>query len=249
MKGTAIKLAFSLMSRIPVRLPDEIEPRAWGEAVAFYPLVGLVIGAVLTGAGMGLMALGASAEVSALLILVLWVGLTGAFHLDGLADSADAWLGGYGDRARTERILKDPACGPAGAVALILVLLGKWVALAALLETGFGPALILVPVLARAAVLWLFLALPCALEEGLVSRAHAHQPRARLQWALGVSAAAALLAGIAGVAMLLAMALVTLAGARLMRARMGGFSGDFAGALVETGEIALLVVLVLLAGC
>lgn len=247
MNGTAIKLAFSLLSRIPVRLPDEIEPRTWGEAVAFYPLVGLVIGGLLAGAGVSLTAFEFDAGVSALLLLVLWVGLTGAFHLDGLADSADAWLGGYGDRAKTERILKDPACGPAGAIALILVLLGKWVALAALLESGVGLVLVLVPVLARAAVVWLFLSLPCALEKGLVSRAHEHQPRDRLGWALGLSVAAALLAGGSGAVMLVTLAAVTLAGARLMRARMGGFTGDLAGALVEAGETALLVVLALFA--
>ncbi len=65
---------------------------------------------------MGLTALLASAPAwpVAVLVLAVWVGLTGALHLDGLADSADAWLGGYGDRARTLAIMKDPYCGPAG---------------------------------------------------------------------------------------------------------------------------------------
>ena len=246
MNTTAIRLAFSLLTRIPVRLPDAIEDRSWGAAVAFYPLVGLVIGALLTLAAFALMALEAPTGVSALLVLVLWVGLTGAFHLDGLADSADAWLGGYGDRDKTLRILKDPACGPAGAVALILVLLGKWVALTALFESGSVGALILAPVLARAAVVWLFLNLPCALEEGLVTRAHENQPRALLQRALVLSALASVLLGWAGLAMLLTTVALTLAGARLMRARLGGFSGDLAGALVEAAETAMLLVLALL---
>lgn len=47
----------------------------------------------------------------AALLLTVWVLLSGGLHLDGLADSADAWLGGFGDRERTLTIMKDRAAG------------------------------------------------------------------------------------------------------------------------------------------
>lgn len=241
----ALKIAFSLLTRIPVRLPEELDPRAWGRAVAFYPLVGLVIGGVLAGAALAAGALGWHPGAAAVPVLLLWVGLTGAFHLDGLADSADAWLGGYGDRERTLRIMKDPACGPAGAVALILVLLTKWAALGPVLAAGQWPVLVLVPVLARAAVAGLFLALPCAVDEGLVSRAKEQLPRNEVTVAIVLSALAALLLGWTGLGLLSVTLVISLAGARLMKQRLGGFSGDPAGALVETVEAAGLLAVAL----
>jgi adenosylcobinamide-GDP ribazoletransferase len=66
----------------------------------------------------------------AALLLTVWVLLSGGLHLDGLADSADAWLGGFGDRERTLTIMKDPRSGPIAVVVLVLVLLLKFCALA-----------------------------------------------------------------------------------------------------------------------
>jgi len=241
----ALKIAFSLLTRIPVRLPEELDPRAWGRAVVFYPLVGLVMGLVLAGAALGADALNWNPTAEAVPVLLLWVGLTGAFHLDGLADSADAWLGGYGDRDKTVRIMKDPACGPAGAVALILVLLTKWAALGPLLAAGQWSVLILMPVLARAAVAGLFLALPCAVEEGLVSRAKEQLPRGEVTGAILVSALAALVLGWTGLGLLVVTVVISLLGMRLMQQRLGGFSGDPAGALVETVEAAGLLAVAL----
>jgi adenosylcobinamide-GDP ribazoletransferase len=59
--------------------------------------------------------------VAAALVLILWVWSTGALHLDGLADSADAWVGGLASRERTLEIMKDPRSGPAAVTAIGLV--------------------------------------------------------------------------------------------------------------------------------
>ena len=77
---------------------------------------------------------GASPLLQAALLLALWVALTGALHLDGLADSADAWLGGFGDPARTLEIMKDPRSGPVAVVVLVLLLLLKFSALLVVLQ-------------------------------------------------------------------------------------------------------------------
>lgn len=69
--------------------------------------------------------------VIAALMLTVWVLVTGGLHFDGLADSADAWLGGQGNTTRTLEIMKDPRSGPAAIVLVALVLLLKLAALTA----------------------------------------------------------------------------------------------------------------------
>ena len=74
---------------------------------------------------------------------------------DGLADSADAWVGGLGDRERTLAIMKDPRSGPMGVTAVVLVLLLKFAALASLPLAD--TAIWLAPMLARTAITAAFL--------------------------------------------------------------------------------------------
>ncbi|MFB6261856.1 MAG: adenosylcobinamide-GDP ribazoletransferase, partial [Thiohalorhabdaceae bacterium] len=126
-----LRLAVQFLTRIPVGVPAAPKATDLGRSVAFYPLVGLGMGLVLAavgalvGQGPGLLA--------AALVVGLWGTATGFLHLDGLADSADAWLGGQGDAERTMAILKDAYAGPAGVAAVVLVLVIKVAALAPLM--------------------------------------------------------------------------------------------------------------------
>ena len=124
-------IALQFLTSLPVRLDRMPEPQAVGRSLLYYPLVGLLLGAMLW--LVGAVFENASVPLLAALLLTVWVALTGALHLDGLADSADAWLGGFGDRERTLTIMKDPRSGPTAVVVLILLLLLKFVALWVLL--------------------------------------------------------------------------------------------------------------------
>ncbi|MGR9115798.1 MAG: adenosylcobinamide-GDP ribazoletransferase, partial [Gammaproteobacteria bacterium] len=128
----AFALALQFLTRIPVPLHFTATDRQLGLSVLFYPLVGLMIGSVLWLLNLGFGEM--SVELKAALILTCWVWLSGGLHLDGLADCADAWVGGLGSRERSLEIMKDPAAGPSAVVVLVLVLLLKWTALAAVLE-------------------------------------------------------------------------------------------------------------------
>ncbi|MEQ9508599.1 MAG: adenosylcobinamide-GDP ribazoletransferase, partial [Alloalcanivorax xenomutans] len=142
MISTPLRTALALMTRLPSGLKHPPNDRDQGLAVACYPLVGLIVGLLLwLGAAAGGWLHWQNAPL-AILLVTAWVLITGALHLDGLADSADAWLGGYGDRERTLRIMKDPASGPAGVCAVVLVLLGKALALWTLLDLGWSLALL-----------------------------------------------------------------------------------------------------------
>lgn len=238
-------IALQFLTRLPVRLAEPPQPAELGRSMLCYPLVGLGLGVLLAAAAWGLA--GMPVALGAALLLVFWVLLTGALHLDGLADSVDAWAGGRGERERTLELMKDPGSGPMGVSALVLVLLVKYGALSALLSQDRDGALLLmvVPLLGRSLLLLLFLTTPYVRPGGLGALPAAHLPRGVATAVLLLTAAAvAVTVPGAGWRALLA-ALVVFAFLRAaMRARLGGTTGDTAGALVEISEAAMLVAVV-----
>ena len=237
-------IALQFLSSLPVRLPGMPQPREMGRSLLFYPTVGLLFGAVLWALN-GLLD-GTPLLLHAALLLGAWVLLSGGLHLDGLADSADAWLGGFGDRERTLSIMKDPRSGPIAVVTLVLVLLLKFAALVALIEQQQSAALWLAPLIGRAAMLGLFLCTPYVRRGGLGQALADHLPRVAGRWVLAVVALlCVLIAGYAGLwALVLALLLFTWL-RHLMLRRLGGTTGDTAGALLELLEVAVLVGLAL----
>src|SRR3989338_2131067 len=215
-------------------------PAAVGRSLLSYPLVGLLLGAVLLSAQWALQ--GVAPALQAALLLILWVGLTGGLHLDGLADSADAWAGGFGDRERTLTIMQDPRSGPIAVVVLVLLLLLKFVALATLLSPNSAlSALLLVPLLGRSAMLALFLTTAYVRPGGLGQAMAEHLPRA-LGWRVLIASAllCLLCGGLSGLLALLIACALFYCVRRLMCQRIGGTTGDTAGALLETLECVVL---------
>ena len=237
-------IALQFLSSLPVRLPGMPQPQELGRSLLFYPLVGVLFGAVLWGVDAVLA--GAPTMLHAALLLTVWVLLSGGLHLDGLADSADAWLGGFGDRERTLTIMKDPRSGPIAVVVLVLVLLLKFCALLALIEQQQFAALLMVPLIGRSALLGVFLTTPYVRAGGLGQALADHLPRQAGWWVLGVSAlACVLLAGVSGV-WALGLAVLGFAWLRqVMMRRLGGTTGDTAGAMLELLEVLMLVGLAL----
>lgn len=237
----ALQFLTRLPIRLPIRLPGMPTPRQLGRSLLWYPLVGLLLGGVLLAAA-GLLS-GVAVPLAAALLLALWVLASGGLHLDGLADTVDAWVGGYGDRERTLALMKDPCCGPMAVAALVLLLLLKFAALWALLEAGAWAALLLAPLLGRAGVLLLLLGTPYVREGGLGSALAAHVPQ-RAGWrVLLASVLACLLAGWAGLLAVVAAAALFVLVRRALLQRLGGTTGDSAGALLELLECGVLVAL------
>jgi len=239
----AFLLALQFLTCLPVSLRSGPNPADWGRSALAYPLIGLLIGLLL--AGLQQLVGHADPLLQAALLTATWALITGGLHLDGLADSADAWVGGHGDRERTMTIMKDPRSGPAAVSTLALALLLKFTALAALVTAGAWPALLLAPVLGRSALVALLLSTPYVRVGGMGSAISAHLPRAAAVLALLLVAAGALVAGMAG-ALALAAAAVAWLGLRwMMMRRLGGMTGDTLGAAVELTEIAVLIALAL----
>ncbi|MHC8412274.1 adenosylcobinamide-GDP ribazoletransferase [Pseudomonas sp. Hz4] len=233
-------IALQFLSSLPVRLPGMPTPQESGRSLLFYPLVGLLFGGILW--AFNWLLLGTPLLLHAALLLSVWVLLSGALHLDGLADSADAWLGGFGDRERTLKIMKDPRSGPLAVVTLVLVLLLKFAALLALIEQQHAVVLIIVPMIGRSAMLGLFLTTPYVRAGGLGQALADHLPRLAGKLVLAVSAlACVLIAGLSGVLAVALAALVFVWLRQVMLRRLGGTTGDTAGALLEILEVAVLV--------
>ena len=234
--------AVQFLTRLPTPTLSHYDDALAGRSALYFPLVGLLIGgllwllASLTGA--------ATPGVQAALVLSLWVGLSGGLHLDGLGDSADAWLGGFDDRERTLDIMKDPRTGAAAVIAIALLLIVKFAALQALLASHHAAWLLMVPLLGRTSSLTLFLTTPCARDDGFGAILTRHLPR-HAAWRV-VSAAALLpllILGLPGLWLLLALFALGLGLRRLMLQRLGGSTGDTAGALTEFSEAVTLLVL------
>lgn len=244
----AFLIALQFLTRLPVRLRRQPEARELGRSLLFYPLVGLIIGLLL--ALLALLAerlAGLPFALHAALLLVVWVLLTGALHLDGLADTCDAWAGGRGDRERTLAIMKDPRSGPSGVTAVVLVLLVKFAALQAVLEADNLMSLVLAPVLGRAALPLLFLTTRYVRPGGLGAALATNLPR-KPAIAIVILSGAALpfAAGAIGWTALLAAGAAFIYLRASMQLRIGGATGDTAGALVEITEVMVLVVVSLI---
>lgn len=227
--------ALQFLTRLPVRLdpaPSEVE---LGRSLLWYPAVGLLLGMML--AAGALLAGHQAAPAAAALLLAAWVGASGALHLDGLADLADAWIGGQGDRQRTLAIMKDPHVGPVAVVVLVLVLLLKYGALLACLQADRCAALILAPLLGRTAMPVLFASTAYVRADGLGSALAAYLPRRiAVAVAVAVTLGAAAVFRTAGV-LALGVSAVILFGLRAaLVQRLGGFTGDCAGAVIELIE-------------
>ncbi len=234
-------IALQFLTRLPTPKGEPAQPSELAGSVLWFPAVGVVIGSLLwvTDALLG----ATEPMVRSAVILTVWVLLTGALHLDGLADTTDAWVGGHGDRERMLAIMKDPYLGPMGAAAVFLVLIAKFAALTAL---PGGAMLLLASVAARTLIVALFLTTPYVRSGGLGESMASGLPESNARYVLiGAAALALLLFGAAGiVAVVVGAAWLLLFRARIM-ARVGGTTGDTTGAMVEIGEALILIALTL----
>ncbi|HET6150428.1 MAG TPA: adenosylcobinamide-GDP ribazoletransferase [Polyangia bacterium] len=230
----SIGAAFAFLTRIPI--PGAGGAGELGRSVVWFPLVGAALGAILLGAARALDGQ-LSAGVLAVALVALLALLSGGLHLDGLADTFDAWGGGRGDRARMLEIMRDSRIGAHGAAALALLLAGKIFAVLALLSRGTLWPLLAAPAVARWAVVPLVVLFRYARPNGLGSP---FQQRRRAIDVLGATLLAAPLGFWFGVAALRAGALALAAALLLAIAigrRLGGLTGDVYGAAIEMAEL------------
>lgn len=225
-------------------------------SLLFYPLIGLIIGVILFLCGWLLIdKLSMPSELSAVLIVFLWFKITGGLHLDGVADTADAWVGGMvideqgkaddaASQIKTLAIMKDSFIGPMGVIAIVFVLLLKVAGVLWLLEQQMPELLIAIAMLGRGVLLPWFRWLPYVRENGLGSGLSADFNL--IQWGVTISASLLIAVYIYPNLIFWSLLIQALAGVFLyFRAqcieRIGGTTGDTAGMMIEYTEVAVFV--------
>ncbi|RKG55056.1 adenosylcobinamide-GDP ribazoletransferase [Acinetobacter cumulans] len=236
-------IALQFLTTFPVQLKAMPSKQQNGQSVLFYPLIGFIIGVILCAVALLLQVI--PAILSASLILVLWIWLTGGLHLDGLADTADAWVGGFGDAERTLKIMKDPACGPIGVLSLIIICLLKWSALYLLIQKQLYSTLVLFPVLGRLAPMFLFLSTDYVREKGLGSSMASYIPKKLAITIMVLLVLSSLYFSVLGLVAVLVTAFSLLYLRRKFKQRIGGITGDTVGASIEICECVSLLAFVL----
>jgi adenosylcobinamide-GDP ribazoletransferase len=242
-----LRAALCLLTRIPVG-PADFRDVHWQWAPGFFPVVGLMVGALA--AIVWQLSASAGALVAATLAVAATMLVTGALHEDGLADTADA-LGGATDRQGIFAILKDSRVGSYGAAALIVSIVLR-VALVARVGAAGPGVLILCHCAARMPLVWLMTSLPyvtpAEVARSPVSGASRPQLALASAW-LALTGLWFVMSGRIGGAEVVGLAFaavaVSLAARRWFDVRAGGLTGDFLGATEQTLEAAFLLVLAL----
>lgn len=249
---TALLLAFGFLTTLPVRLSDVPTIRHNAQSVLYYPVVGLVLAILLSGLGLGLVWLDLPMVLVSSLVVAAWVRLTGALHLDGLADSADGLAAAHKDKDKILAIMKDPNCGAMGVVAIVLCLLVKFAAVYAVLVVAedwqvWAWVMVLAVVLPRMMILLMFLTMPYVSKNGIASSFGKHLSHRAVRWVLWAWAL-----GLMAFGFWWKMWLVTawaMGGLlvflwwyrRCWLGVLGGMTGDVIGGGVELSEVLILV--------
>lgn len=229
-------IAIEFLTPLRLRKVQTYDDRTFAEALGWYPAAGLFIGAVLVLIDWALRDLLPAAPTAALLVAALAL-LSGGLHLDGVADTADG-MAVQGDRAERLGVMSEGNTGPAGVMALVLVLLAQWSVLSSLPEDARVAGLLIAPVVARWTVVPVGLLFHPARPRGLGHAIHSGLWPVAAPLATAIAVVVAVVTfGVAGLVVLALAALsaVLLAGAasRLLE----GVTGDVFGAGIEIAQV------------
>lgn len=239
----SLRHAFGFLTILPVTSPGETPTST---ARAWFPLVGLALGAVLVGldaaAREGLPAI----VVGALLVAALLI-LTRALHTEGFLDCCDGLFGGYTREDRL-RILRDTHVGAFAVIGGAALIVAKWSLMASTPDAARIGLLLVFPCLSRFGMLATMAAFPYVRKQGLGSSFQEGEH----WWQIGVglviaALAAGLFLGPGGIVLLGAVTLVALGLGRWMSSKLGGMTGDTYGAVNELGEVSVLILGIALA--
>jgi adenosylcobinamide-GDP ribazoletransferase len=231
-------LALRFLTIIPLGRLQEVVPESIGAAGKYYPVVGLIIGGLSW-----LVFYGAHhffpLSVSVGLLVIFGVILTGALHLDGLADCLDGLYGGT-DRETCLAIMKDVHLGTMGAVGLILNLGIKYLILREIISfPSLWLWIILIPSVSRWTPILLAFLFPYARPNGgLGQTLVAGTGKKEIIWASVLAwVPVLLLTGFLGLGLIPVVLIWSLLCGWYFRKKVGGITGDIMGAVIESSEV------------
>ena len=211
-----------------------------GRATAWFPVVGVIIGAILLGLHYVLDLILPAALVNGLLLAVLVV-LSGGLHLDGLADTIDG-LAGHRTPERRLEIMRDSRIGAIGAVGLFLFLIIEFVALNSIPDRWIPFTLLLAPTVSRWAMVFSIFSYPYARPEGLGKTFKQGVRRQEFFIATIIAVLlAVILFQIAGLVILAITLLIVTLATLYFKRQLRGLTGDTYGAINEIALIGVLL--------
>ena len=145
-------LAISFLTILPVRMKGQILSGDLGRSSAWFPLIGLFLGGLMTGLFF-VVSFAFPPLLASALTVAAWIGITGSLHLDGLADCCDGMFHPSNPERRLE-IMKDPRLGSFGVIGLILSIIIKVVCVYSLSSGTYWIAIPLAMSTARWLLLW-----------------------------------------------------------------------------------------------
>jgi len=235
-----LQVALGCLTILPFGPRDEVQESELGGSFLWFPLVGLLIGGVLVVAYV-LTAQRVPPLVTGACVLLTWIILTGAIHLDGFGDVCD---GLYAGRTPAERlrIMKDPHIGAMAVVGLSALLLGKFALLSSLPRVAMMRALLLTPCVGRYAMVLIGTTLPYARSgpgtaAAFVRFAH---PRALVAATATILPVAWFALEQLGVGLVVVSMITGLVFRSVFRRTLGGVTGDALGAAGELTEVLML---------
>jgi adenosylcobinamide-GDP ribazoletransferase len=248
----ALVTAFIFLTRLPMPVLEIIEAEDEGRSLLCFPIVGFAIGVLMWGLALCLDSY-LSPLVLAAIITVFWTAVTGGLHLDGLADSADGWLGGQGNVERSLKIMHDSRCGSGALVAVTSLLILKFAALTVIAQQQQWLVLVAAPIIGRSAASLLLIPgswfyTPYVQSKSTQTKGIARNfidhcpPIAKHTTLLAVILCGLLLTTMKSAIFVIAASALTLwLLRRLMLQRLGGVTGDTSGATTEIIEAVVLI--------
>lgn len=246
--------AFRFLTIIRLPFRREVSPEELGRSIVYFPVVGGIIGLILAGINCVLTLVLPAAVVNGLLIVALAV-ISGGMHLDGLADTCDG-LAGQKTVEDRWRVMRDSQVGAFGIIGAFLVLLVKYASLNSVPEDLMLATLVIMPVVSRWAMVYTVFAYPYARPTGLGKAFKEGASWQRFAVATIITLAATI--GLArlvstayfylvGLVIVLGVWVIVIALATYLKHKFAGLTGDTYGAINEVAEVAVLILVCLLA--
>lgn len=236
----AFLAALMFLTRIP--LPQiNISKTDWHKSAIYFPLVGLVIGGVLYLASWVLESI-FPVSITAFLVVLVWIWITGGLHIDGWMDLADGF-GSNKSREQVLEIMKDSRVGAMGVIAAICLIGGKWIAVYELLQQDQAMILLLSPIMARFLLISAIRLFPYRQQGGIGEGLRKYISFTNIFLNLLIILFIAYyVIGMNGIAILAGTAIFSGLLAINIYKKLGMLTGDCYGALVEWSEAVVLFV-------
>ena len=235
-------IALQFLTIIPLGKRKKLEEKDFAYSMIFFPIIGLIIGIFLILINYLISSFFSPLVVNTL-IIITWITMSGALHLDGFCDTVD---GLYGGQTKEERlkIMKDSSIGAKGAIALICLLILKLSLLMEISPQYKYQALLFTPMMGRWGMVMGIFSAPYAREQGMAKSFIKYKDTKQLLWAslitliIGLFLFKFISLGIIGLALGITFILTI-----YLKRKIGGITGDTLGGLNEIIEVFTLLII------